>query len=269
MAVINVAYAVLCDPVKRAEHDRWIAQAEATPVPLRAARPVRGKPTLHAPTDRYLEPRPAEPESAAARRARQLRLDRRVRRLAAHLLRHRVRYAVAGIAALGLIGAGLAPLFEPAMVAPTAGTPAQAAPAVPGYVRAAAAPNGQPWPNRSGYVAGYLQTNHGGLSEITVDNGHNDADMFAKLFSLDGPSAQPVRTFFVAAHSRFTLTGLTIGNYDLRYRNLASGGLLRSPAFILEEVKTEAGTQRSTPTMKLHQSSDGSLQTYALGDAEF
>ena len=121
----------------------------------------------------------------------------------------------------------------------------------------------------SGYVDGYPQMNQGGLSEVMVDNSHNGTDVFAKLVSLDGPTAFPVRSFFVAAHSRFTLAGLATGTYDLRYRNLASGGLLRSPAFILEEVSTARGTQHSVTTVKLHQAADGSLQTYSLGDAEF
>ena len=271
MSVVNVAYGVLSDPVKRSEHDRWIARTEAVSPHGTAARPVRGKPTVHAPTDRYRTP-PPELERAATQRARQVRLDRRVRRVVAHVLRHRVSYAIGGLVALCLAGAGLVSLVGSGVGLPTAGMPAPGAKAVPvvaGYVRAPTAPNGRPWPSRSGYVDGYAQTNTGGLSEVLVDNAENDTDMFAKLVSLDGPSALPVRTFFVAARSRFVLADLTIGTYDLRYRNLANGGLLRSPAFILEEVRTAGGTQHSRPTMKMYKSSDGSLQTWSLGDAEF
>lgn len=271
MSVVNVAYGVLSDPVKRSEHDGWIARAEAAPAAGAMPRPARGRPTVHAPTDRY-RTAPPEPERVAAQRARQVRLDRRVRRVVAHVLQHRANYAAGGVVVLCLTVAGLASLWRPAGVAPTAGMPApgaQSVPVVAGYVRAPTAPNGRPWPSRSGYVDGYPQTNTGGLSEVLVDNAENDTDMFAKLVSLDGPTALPVRTFFVAARSRFVLTELRIGTYDLRYRNLASGGLLRSPAFILEEVRTEAGTRQSMPTMKMYNTSDGSLQTYSLGDAEF
>lgn len=271
MSVVNVAYGVLSDPVKRSEHDRWIARSEAVPSIAAAARPVRGKPTVHTPSDRYLST-PPDLDRAAAQRARQVRLDRRVRRVVAHLLRHRVSYAIGGLVALCLAGAGLASLVGSDGVLPSAGMPAPAAQAVPvvaGYVRAPAAPNGRPWPSRSGYVDGYPRINTGGLSQVLVDNADNDTDMFAKLVSLDGPSALPVRTFFVAARSRFVLADLTIGTYDLRYRNLASGGLLRSPAFILEEVRTAGGTQHGRTTLKMYKSSDGSLQTWSLGDAEF
>ena len=263
MSVINVAYGVLSDPVKRSEHDRWIAQAEAQP-----GRAARGKPTLHAPNARYRQAARATADAAALRRARLARVERHVRRAVAHLLRHRAGYALGGAAALGLAIAGVSSLVEPELGATTANAVA-ATPAVSGYARPASAPNGEHWPARSGYVDGYPQLNKGGLSEVTVDNSANDADMFAKLVALDGPSALPVRTFFVAARSRFTLVALSIGTYDLRYRNLASGGLLRSPAFILEEVAMAGGTQHSAPTVKLYKSGDGSLQTYALGDAEF
>lgn len=265
MSVINVAYGVLSDPSKRSEHDRWIAQAEAQP-----GRPARGKPTLHSPNARYRQRPGAVADATALRRARLARFERHLQRALTHVLRHRVGYALGGAAALGLAIAGISSLLEPGLVAPSASAAATTVPAVAaGYTRPATAPNGQRWPARSGYVDGYEQLNTGGLSEVTVDNSANDTDMFAKLVSLDGPSARPVRTFFVAARSRFTLVALTVGTYDLRYRNLASGGLLRSPAFILEEVAMAGGTQHSTTTVRLHKSSDGSLQTYALGDAEF
>jgi curved DNA-binding protein CbpA len=50
MSVVNVAYAVLSDPAKRREHDRWIRQTEG-PV----AQPLRDRHTLHAPTTGYAE----------------------------------------------------------------------------------------------------------------------------------------------------------------------------------------------------------------------
>ncbi|MDO9354486.1 MAG: hypothetical protein Q7T55_12375, partial [Solirubrobacteraceae bacterium] len=140
---------------------------------------------------------------------------------------------------------------------------------VAGYVRAATAPNGQRWPARSGYVEGYPQINQGGLSEVAVDNSQNGHDMFVKLFSLDGPSPAPVRVFYVAKHSRFTLAGLTTGTYDLRYRNLVSGMLARSPALILEEVATAHGTQHSSAQVQLRDVGEDNMQSYALGDGEF
>ena len=266
MAVINVAYDVLSDPVKRSEHDRWIAQAEAAHV--RAARPVRSRPTVHAPTDRYRYS-PDAFERAQALRLRQVRAERRVRHAVAHLTRHRIAYGLAAVAALCLAAVGLSALRAPDLPSATAMALAASTRHVAGYARAASAPNGERWPRLSGYIDGYGQMNKDGQSNVTVENAHNDTDMFVKLYSLDGPTAVPVRTFFVAARGRFTLDALTAGTYDLRYRNLASGELSRSAALIIEEVVTPQGKQHSAIGIKLYKSVDANMQAYSLGDADF
>lgn len=259
MAVVNVAYAVLSDPAKRREHDLWIQKVEGP-----SARQVRHLHTLHTPTTQR---RASRADADAGHRGARAALKLQRARLVTHLLGHRLGYACAAAAALGLMIFSARALFEPGIGALIAAAPAAAQ--SPGYLRPVMAPNGRAWPVRSGYVDGYELRNHGGRSEITIDNSHNDADMFAKLVSLDGPTARPVRTVFVAARGQFRVAGVSIGTYDLRYRNLATGGLLRSPAFILEEVVTAGGLQHSTTTLTLYRSGSGNMQTYALSDAEF
>lgn len=262
MAVVNVAYAVLSDPARRREHDLWLRQTEAASAP-----PARDRHTLHRPSPARAQ-RP-DIDETSARRARRAALDRRMLRFKTEVRAHPARYAAAALLALALAIAGLRLLLAPAidMAFVTASTAASQGSS--GYVRPAAAPNGHPWPERSGYVPGYPVLNSGGLSEVTLDNSRNDADMFVKLVSLDGPSPVPVRTAFVAAHRRFRITGLSIGTYDLRYRDLTTGNLLRSPAFILEEVAMAGGTQHSAPTLLLYRAGDADLHSYALSDAEF
>jgi hypothetical protein len=261
MSVINVAYEILSDPVRRREHDEWIAQAEAP-----RARPVRSLHTLHEPTVAAPAPRRDRSRKRVDWAARIYRAARRWR---LHALRHRLSYGLGAVVALALAIGGVRSLFEPTIGQHLAAVRADAASRNAGYVRPQTAPNGQPWPVGSGYIAGYELLNDGGLSEITVDNSQNDTDMFVKLFSLDGVTAQPVRTFFVRARSRFPLVHLTTGTYDLRYRNLGNGALLRSPALILEEVHSDRGTQHSTPNVRLYQPGEGAMQTYALSEAEF
>ena len=260
MSVVNVAYAVLSDPAKRREHDQWIRQAEG---PL--ARPLRDMHTLHMPTTAY---RSAAADDASVRYARHAALLERAARFRAHVLGHRMAYALAALAVFGLLIATLRALFEPELGARIT-APVAAATKYTGYVRPTSAPNGHAWPARSGYVDGYPQLNRGGLSDVTIDNSRNDADMFAKLVSLDGPIALPVRTVFVTAHGRFKITGLSIGTYDLRYRNLTTGGLLRAPAFILEEVPTATAGQHNATTVPLYTAGTGNMQTYELGESEF
>jgi hypothetical protein len=147
-------------------------------------------------------------------------------------------------------------------------TPVQPA-ARPTYVRPITAPNGEPWPNRASYVSGYKKLHTNGLSSVTVDNTRNNSDVFVKLVSLDGTKAYPVRVFFIPAHGQFTVSNVTAGNYDVRYRDLDSGGLARSESFRLQETPTYDGIQYSNLTMTLYKVRHGNMQTYGISENEF
>jgi hypothetical protein len=139
----------------------------------------------------------------------------------------------------------------------------------PTWQRPARAPNGQPWPVLASYVKGFPRGNSDGLSTVTVDNTRNDSDVFVKLVFLGGSFAKPVRSFFIPAHGQFTASSLTSGEYDVRYRNLSTGGLSRSQQFTLREIKDDDGTQYSTVTLTLYQVRDGNMRTYPLAEDEF
>ena len=127
-----------------------------------------------------------------------------------------------------------APGSKPYQATPPAPLPA------PAWIRPPAAPNGQPWPTAAGYVRGDQRLYADGLSSVTVDNSRNDSDVFVKLVSLDGSNAYPVRIFFIPAHGTFTVNKVRAGSYDVRYRDLSTGGLSRSQAFELEEIRCKA-----------------------------
>jgi hypothetical protein len=119
------------------------------------------------------------------------------------------------------------------------------------------APNGMPWPEATGYVAGYARLRMDGASSVVLDNSHNDADVFAKLFTLDAAPPVSIRTVFVKAGETFRLDTVRPGIYEVRYRDLDSGTVSRSARFILAELpRTErfAGGDMSvalTPATKL------------------
>lgn len=273
MAILNVAFETLSDPNKRREHDRWIVEAEAT-----------GTPSQHPPktssssgrsgaftVDEEKFRQATASYQAGKGFARVLR-DRNVStvRKAGHILGHVFRYWFwYGLAILVIIGMlndkprSPPPGPKPFVAAPT---PTRSAPA---YIKPVSAPNGAPWPTSSGYVAGYDRLHTDGLSAITIDNGQNDSDVFVKLVSIDGPQAFPVRTFYITAHGSFTVRNIAAGNYDVRYRDLNSGGLSRSEAFNLVEVPTDNGTQFSNVTMTLYKVRNGNMQTYGLSESEF
>jgi curved DNA-binding protein CbpA len=137
------------------------------------------------------------------------------------------------------------------------------------YFRPSTAPNGRPWPAKAAYIGGYPVDNDDGYSKVTIDNTRNDSDVFVKLVSLDNDVSYPVRQFFIPAQGRFTMNKVSGGRYDIRYRDLDSGGLSRSEAFDVEEMHTANGVQFSDITMTLYKVQDGNFQTYDLADSEF
>lgn len=139
----------------------------------------------------------------------------------------------------------------------------------PNYVRPATAPNGVSWPSIASYIASYPKLNTGGLSSVTVDNKQNDSDVFVKLVSIAATESHPVRVFFIPASGKFKISGIKPGLYDIRYRDLTTGGLARSDSFTLEEVSTDSGTRYSDMTMTLYKVRNGNMQTYGLSESEF
>ncbi|MBE9158847.1 hypothetical protein IQ265_18690 [Nodosilinea sp. LEGE 06152] len=150
-------------------------------------------------------------------------------------------------------------------------TPSQTAPYLSSssYVRSAVADNGSPFPSTSNYINGYSQEFTDGYSSVTIDNSKNDSDVFVKLFSLDTLSPTPVRVFFVRAKDVFTVENIRAGNFEVRYRDLNSGSLLRTDAFNLEEVPTQRGIQFSRLTLALYKVSSSNVQMNTISEEDF
>jgi hypothetical protein len=138
-----------------------------------------------------------------------------------------------------------------------------------GHASSAAAPNGSPWPTKAAYIPGYSNDNNSGYSQVTVDNAQNSSDVLVKLVSLNDATAYPVRQLFIPAGSSFTMNKVTAGKYDIRYRDLETGGLSRSESFDVEEMQTEEGVQFSNFVMTLYKVQGGNFQTYELAESEF
>ena len=62
---------------------------------------------------------------------------------------------------------------------------------------------------------------------------------------------------------------MTAGRYDIRYRDLESGGLSRSEAIDVEEIDNGDSVQFSNITLTLYKVQGGNFQTYDLADSEF
>lgn len=259
MAVINQSYEVLSDPRRRAEHDKWIAREEAK---LRQ-------------DSNQSNGAPIPPQWQPPQEAKQVQLPRRNLLFAVLVwpfkVLFRIMAAVPQLAFLALLigGIWLYDAVTPDRPPPPGPKPYNSTPATqpsrPAYIRPPNAPNGEAWPLKVGYVEGYPLLAKEGLSEVTVDNRQNDSDVFVKLVALDESQAFPVRQFYISAHSQFTLKGVSPGSYDIRYRDLDTGGLSRSEEFSVEQTRT----QYSTITMTLYKVQDGNFQTFDLAESEF
>lgn len=275
MAIINGSYEVLSNPNSRREHDEWIAQEEES---TRKPQPANFQAQPAAPQA------PIAPQPASASYV----LARKMGVVVSHLFKYWIVYLIGGVLINGVLEPtksrtpsysapyqAAAPLDSSrTYVPPIVPTPSPVyAPSValrpPPYVRPSTAPNGQAWPPIAEYVNGYQRLNTDGHSKVTVDNSRNDSDVFVKLVSDNGINTYPVRQFFIPAFGAFTLDDVTAGRYDVRYRDLNSGGLSRSESFTLEETTTYEGTRFSNLTMTLYKVKNGNMKTYDLTEAEF
>ncbi len=257
MALINESFQFLSDPVKRADHDRWIAQQEQVDQSTGPSSSKMSSSNPEASRDRRYEQAPA-PRAASQSSAVT------AKKLIRHVFRYWLLYAIVGF----LVWSWATHTPTKPAVGPK---PYQANPVPVDTKREkpALAPNGQPWPIAAGYVKGYPQLNANGLSTVTVDNSQNDSEVFVKLVSLDGAQAFPVRQFFIPAFTTFALKKVSAGSYDIRYRDLISGGLSRSEAFTLIEERAADGTRFSNMRMTLYKVNNGNMQTYRLSEVEF
>lgn len=246
MALINAAYDVLSDPIRRQAHDFWVAQQEAV--------------AQAAPRDRWEvrpPPRPTQTPSSV------LVFSKR-RRAPQTLLQDWCLYA--GLALAVLL------LWLNQRVAPAPGAGRFLEGYLPGsarYLRPPTAPDGRPWPSSPAYIGSDAQATAPGLSTLTVDNSRNDVDFHVKLVALEGAQARTVRQFYIPAFGRFTLEKIAPGSYDLRYRDLVSGSLTRSEAIQLQEVRSPGRVEYSNTTVTLYRVLNGNMQTYRLSEAEF
>jgi hypothetical protein len=104
---------------------------------------------------------------------------------------------------------------------------------------------GYPFPSTTGYIKGYQVKAKTGLSTLTVDNSQGNYDVFIKLFTLSSERPQTIRAFLVKQGQKFTAENVTRGTYDVRYRNLSTCNLFRTPKFKLKEEKIPTGTKFS------------------------
>lgn len=289
MVMLNQAYAVLSDSVRRKEHDEWIAEQERVAAKrtttsdgyssyarsgAEAMRSAYGADIPPSQTDRNWQrsnrqetytprppppspPPPAQPPTAAPPVA--------------------AKPVSAGLGGWGwvfIVGAVIWLTVNSEKFMSTA--PARAAPTQqpaakpPSYVRPALAPSGYAWPVSAAYVEGFPALNQSGRSTFTIDNTRGGGDVFVKIHSLTGRNAgQNVRHMFIPQGEQFTARKLTAGWYDIRYRYLSDGTLRSSEMFEVTETANGDTTYFSNLSLTLYTVAGGNTATKALAEADF
>ncbi|MDO4433820.1 MAG: J domain-containing protein [Alysiella sp.] len=215
MQLINQAYEVLSNPERRAEHDRWIA-AQQHPSPQI---PVSSSP-IYSPTIAQ-----STPPTLTKKNTIMLILGILVAlilltwQLISLMIQRKPNQAPFSDSLNTLT----APISAPNLSEnPTANTQQASSP----YIRAATSPNGNLWPQTSGYLDGYPIVYGQGKLRLYVDNVRNSSDVYAEL-TIAG-SDIPLRTFFIREREHLILDRLNQGSYTIRYRQLDAGEELLS-----------------------------------------
>lgn len=252
MAIVNTAYNILSDPVRRKEHDDWIASEEWEVEWLESSHGEDGR---------------EKPRGEAQWEPRQVEAPARWRfLLAPRWWGGMLAFFAAGVALTAL-------LVDPPKVLPAAlawaGKPPVAAASTPnsppdplgadasndGWAHPAGqadappdikalgvtqlvvparapdcdtdlqsqvSPNGDPWPAQSGYIDSFPVGNQGEEMQILIDNSNNPSPVLVKVYDLDRRSN--VRHAYVLGRARFLVDKLSAGKYEVRYQNILVGG---------------------------------------------
>jgi hypothetical protein len=196
MAIINAAYDVLSDPIKRKLHDEWIAKMEDAEDEIFTA-------NINTPPP----PPPVSPKNTGST------FD-----FYNHISSYWLLYLIVGVFIWGLTldNASTSKSKQSThnikqdnkaqnntnqikeWLKDSQNTGKQNnSPIAPKYIRPLLAPNGQPWPNKSGYIKGYNRLFLNGFSNVTIDNSKNDSDVFLKFISLDASQLLAIQQYDV------------------------------------------------------------------------
>lgn len=277
MAILNSAYGTLSDPLRRREHDDWIAAEEWEIAWLESTHAEETRELLNHDTHQQSEaPEPAPaPTPGRGGWWLALALGLLLGGGASALLMNQDKVLLASA-----VGAVPAPAGPAAPAAPPAPLPerldaapdtwAVAQPHVPEAgqlppevktlgvahlvvparapdcdmeLHSLVAPNGEPWPAQSGYLDSFPVANQGSAMQITVDNSANGSPVLVKVVDMD--KRITVRHLFVLQNEAMTIDNLAAGRYEVKYQNIKVGGtredcLVRRKRAPLHDVVVQA-----------------------------
>lgn len=114
-------------------------------------------------------------------------------------------------------------------------------------------------PNRAG----------GGLSKLTVDNTNGGSDVYVKLCRSSYDRCDGLRHVYIPLGSKFTMTSVAAGTYDIRYRALDNGSIAKSEPLTLQQIEDSEGTRFSVVRLTLYRVADGNMSFTPLSEDKF
>lgn len=261
MLLIRRAYEVLSDPELRQEHDAWIRREERTLAEAEAHHAARQARNLS-------QSQPIDIKRAMPRRNNNLPLRLFKRNFSEHWQYYAMAVALGYVVLANFTGVMPSWTDTPAYSQQPLQAFKQPAPVIH-YQRPVSTPYGYPWPKEADYLAGSTQLNQSGLSSVTVDNTLSANDYHVKLVYLDAPQAYPVRDMYIPAHAMFKVERINAGHYDLRYRNLDTGELVRSDPLTLYETYVDSTRTFQNLKVTLYSVAHGNMQTHPIREKEF
>ena len=252
MASINVAYDTLSDPRRRADYDTWLRSGRS-PEPIRAPAPARAQ----AYRERTHTPDPA-PFFGTGRAPAADAGERRRARAVTRLMAASALCCLVGLA-LGawmlLVPQAATPGTDVARIVQAyeqrnrlsgsyAGGEVATSPTAlgesnsgaPVHIRPLESPNGNPWPDASGELKGFVRRFNDGEAQILLDNRLGRSDVFAKVFSATEDGLVAARHVFVRTGDRMALDRLRPGEYEVRFLVLDTGVTLRSERVVVADT---------------------------------
>ncbi|UVJ45571.1 DnaJ domain-containing protein [Pseudomonas sp. LS1212] len=270
MQLINEAYEVLSDPVRRAQHDAWIEAEQERRMRAHFAK-------LHA-QQAHAQPEPSQDPQPPSRPPRPKKLLSRLQK--ALFLLVGVAY---GLRAIGVFDVNQSPpTQQPIPPAPstTASPPSLATStrppaATPGIqnvkprlcVPMPANPQGTPWPTAAGYVKGERILAANGLSMLTIDNIKSSTSIYVKLKQLG--SGITVRHVYVPAGRTFTLYKLEPGHYRVTYKDVRGGCNFKTEVFKLVEDRSYSEPAYSNLAIRILDEPDEKRRNDGVIEGEF
>jgi len=221
MAEVNAAYEVLYHPQKRAQYDLLLAakQASSKLDTTAEAKTAQAKPKHTRVKNSRLASNNTQKNTAQKSNQRRENTDTKTKASRYTTLKIGLLVSLCTLLSYQLNprAAGTLPEYRSLL------QPGQTLSVKPNYQRKPHAGNGEPWPDASGYIPGYPQFNQQGQAQLAIQNTNPQRDIFAKLVHIYGEERYPVRVFYMAKNSGFTLAQLSPGFYQLQIQDLDSG----------------------------------------------